>query len=560
MPIRPRRADVKSGKAKVAAAARQRRGQVEQQARIRRRNQISKRRKPSALKEQGVVNYSDEEIQQAVQALAQQTVPPSAFRKLRLMLSEWESPIERVVELGVVPLLIRVLHGAQGVKAGPDIQVLIDVVWCLTNIASGTTKLAKCVLPSAPYFISFLASGVVPLQEISAWALGNLAGESSDFRQVLTANGVLPPLCALLQSSTEVALLEEVAWCISNMAQGQAPLEQLLKANIVPALLAQLKKNSSPALVSQIAWLLSYFTAQNGAVLQLVVKAGLVQQLLALVHVPLSSAAAPFAAKASASSSSPLSSSSSSPSKALPKPQWAHSSDEEVRAEQARLIPYVRIIGHVAAGPDEYTDLLLQNKHTIEVLRLCLGAKHRALKKEGAWAISNIAGGRAEHVTAVAVLLEPMCQLLVNTQFDIQKEVAFGLWNLARDPRSEQSLFRRMVGLGVVPCFMQFMMVPDAEANLLGLRFAQKLLDTHPDGSVLVQEARGIDGLEHLMRSDNDELYEVSTRLMDKYFGEDVDFDVDDGNATMTQEPDDSRAPIRPTSWAQVGAAQSQPR
>lgn len=70
---------------------------------------------------------------------------------------------------------------------------------CLTNIASSCSRHTRTILDAAPQLISFLSAPNPALQEQALWALGNIAGDSGDFREMLHANGALLPILRLLQ-------------------------------------------------------------------------------------------------------------------------------------------------------------------------------------------------------------------------------------------------------------------------------------------------------------------------------------------------------------------------
>jgi hypothetical protein len=64
----------------------------------------------------------------------------------------------------------------------------------LTNIASSTHEHTSAVLPTVPDLIQIVNSDTnsVPLKEQVCWTIGNIAGDSDEFREVLIANGSLP--------------------------------------------------------------------------------------------------------------------------------------------------------------------------------------------------------------------------------------------------------------------------------------------------------------------------------------------------------------------------------
>ena len=53
------------------------------------------------------------------------------------------------------------------------------------------------------------------------WALGNIAGENTDFRNVVLESGVLPPLLKLLSTTSNISILKNGSWLLSNLVRGK---------------------------------------------------------------------------------------------------------------------------------------------------------------------------------------------------------------------------------------------------------------------------------------------------------------------------------------------------
>ena len=52
------------------------------------------------------------------------------------------------------------------------------------------------------------------------WALGNVAGDTAEFRDVVLAHGALFPLLQLLNENPRASLLRNGTWCLSNLCRG----------------------------------------------------------------------------------------------------------------------------------------------------------------------------------------------------------------------------------------------------------------------------------------------------------------------------------------------------
>jgi hypothetical protein len=102
--------------------------------------------------------------------------------------------------------------------------------------------------------VQLLSSNIPVLQEQCCWAIGNIAGDSDEFREILLANGVLKPIYSFLlhsYESSKVQLAVEggpqsldssqqeaqqcddtravtACWTISNLVRGSTPAFMLV--------------------------------------------------------------------------------------------------------------------------------------------------------------------------------------------------------------------------------------------------------------------------------------------------------------------------------------------
>merc|ERR1719215_2251399 len=171
-------------------------------------------------------SFPMDQIQSLTQALAQED-PQSQFnatQQFRKLLSiEQNPPIQEVIAAGVVPRFVQFLKEV----ARPDLQ--FESAWVLTNIASGTAEQTRVVVENGalPLFVELLASPNVDVKEQAVWALGNIAGDSPNLRDLVLQSGGLQPVMKVIRESEKISLTRNATWTLSNLCRGkpQPPIE-----------------------------------------------------------------------------------------------------------------------------------------------------------------------------------------------------------------------------------------------------------------------------------------------------------------------------------------------
>ncbi|KAL5807254.1 hypothetical protein ACOSQ3_030139 [Xanthoceras sorbifolium] len=418
----------------------------------------------------------------------------SALRELRRILSRSEfPPIEAALKAGAISFLVQCL------SFGSSDEQLLEAAWCLTNIAAGKQEETKALLPALPLLIAHLGEkSSSPVAEQCAWALGNVAGEGEELRNILLSQGALPPLARMMLPN-KGSTVRTAAWALSNLIKGPNPTAatELIRVDgVVDAILRHLKK-ADEELATEVAWVIVYLSALSNVATGILVKSDVLQLLVE---------------------------------------RLATSNSLQL------LIPVLRSLGNLVAGDSNTTCAILVPGHeitdkVIEVLGKCLKSEHRVLKKEAAWVLSNIAAGSVEHKQLIytSKALALLLRLLSTAPFDIRKEVAYVLGNLCvaptqgdAKPNLIQEHLVSLIGRGCLPGFIDLVRSADPEAARLGLQFMELVLRGMPNGEgpKLVEREDGIDAMERFQFHENEDLRNMANGLVDKYFGEDYGLDV----------------------------------
>ncbi|KAI3992764.1 hypothetical protein MKX01_021725, partial [Papaver californicum] len=272
-----------------------------------------------------------------------------AIRDLRRLLSKYEiSLVEAALKTEVIPAL------AQCLAFGSPDEHLLEASWCLTNIVAGEPEQTKFLLPSLPLLIVYLGEkSSIHVVEQCAWAVGNVAGEGEEMRNVLLSQGALTPLARMMLSN-KGSTTRTTTWALSNLIKGPDPTaaSELIKIDgVLDAIVRHLNK-----LATEVAWLFVYLSALSNLASSMLIKSNLVQLLV-----------------------------------------WRLETSDSLQL----LIPVLRRLSNIIAS-DSHKTCVLTARHDITkniVLALvkCLRCEHWVLKKEAAWVLSNIAVGTLVH-------------------------------------------------------------------------------------------------------------------------------------------------------------------
>lgn len=375
----------------------------------------------------------------------------------------------------MLPVLIELLQYSDS----ENLQ--FEAAWILTNIASGTTEQTSEVVKygAISIFVSLVEHKNENIKEQSIWALGNIAGDSYKFRDLVLEQKILVPLLNQINLSNKISLLRNATWTLSNLCRGKpGPDHKYLKSILFG--LTKLIFSEDNEILGDVCWALSYISDNSNKHIQLIIESGIIQRIVELLM----------------------------------------HKDFNVQT------PALRIIGNIVTGDDIQTQLVI-NCSVLPCLLVLLNSPKKTIKKETCWTISNIAAGNSEQIQALidCGLFPTLIHILKNAEIDVKKEAAWAISNAASGGKPEHINY--LVKQGCLKPMLDLLNSADNHLIQLLLEAIESILEA---GKIknknfstnefvnIIEQAGGLEKIENLQHHRNNNIYEISLRILEKYF------------------------------------------
>ncbi|KAL9653429.1 hypothetical protein ABK040_002065 [Willaertia magna] len=334
--------------------------------------------------------------------------------QIRRYLSSEVPPIDSIVNAGAVPYLVKLINTNYllqfiHIKSNDTIEnntlqekpiislsqlhnLQTEACWALTNIASGSSFHTNLLsdLGAIPLIVELLKSDNSELCDQAVWALGNIVGDSTKLRDyVLALDTIHIMVTYAFKFYKTLGAMERFSWSFCNMFRGKPIVEFDLVKKGYPLLQSLFLQAESFDMLSDCSWALYYMIELTDEI-----EDEVINKIIKLVTHP-----------------------------------------------SAQICcPNIRSIGTILTGSEGDVERLIK-ANVLKALKTTLKHDKYVIRRETAWAISNILAEGSNHLKAVLEigLVDDLIKMIKdpNERGDVKKECLWSISNATRGNRED---------------------------------------------------------------------------------------------------------------------------
>ncbi|CAO1399389.1 unnamed protein product [Diamesa tonsa] len=384
-----------------------------------------------------------------------------------------DPPINAVIEMGFVPKLVEYLD----VFVSPAIQM--EAAWALTNICSGSSEQSMYIIKEGAVgkFVNLLKSPHADVSDQCVWALGNIAGDGFESRDIILNLNVVDILISKLESNIRVKYQRNIVWLMLNLCRGK-PSPSIQQIEKLLPILVNFILHKDSFIVSDACWALATIADDGQYRAQLVLEQIDIEALIELFS----------------------------------------------NVKTTVIAAALRCIGNILTGNDLQVAILL-SYNIVNKLAVLFEHKDTNIIKEVTWAISNIAAGSEKQIQTLldSGIFEKLVNVLKNGDAKSQFEAAWAIVNATKGGSTEQ-VNKMIEKCKIMEPFCVLLRTNDTKIMTVILDGIANIFRVHAriqDTITFCEMLEGfniVNTIKLLQDHVDDEIHELSFQIIDSYF------------------------------------------